>query len=99
MREQIERTLGEVLWSDLRAHVARDAVIVVGEEIDLLDAGEALARNVVAVVEPWIAAGKVAKPTADELLRWSQAEGLHFQAVVVAPFVLVRRPREAHAGG
>ncbi|AUX40951.1 hypothetical protein SOCE26_023530 [Sorangium cellulosum] len=92
MREQLARTLGEVFWTDLRAHVARDAVILVAADLDLLDVGEAIASNDTATVEAWIADGKLTKPTAEELSRWPLQLELRFMSLVVQPFVLVRRP-------
>jgi hypothetical protein len=92
MREQLTETLGEVLWTDLRAHVARDAVILVAADLDLLDVGVAVAANDAAAVQAWITAGKLTKPTAEELARWPLQVDLRFVSLVVAPFVLVRRP-------
>ncbi|WP_437679710.1 DUF2288 domain-containing protein [Sorangium sp. So ce131] len=92
MREQLAKTLGEVLWTDLRTHVARDAVILVAADLDLLDVGQAVASNDTATVEAWITAGKLTKPTAEELSRWPLQLDLRFLSLVVAPFVLVRRP-------
>lgn len=92
MREQLAETLGEVFWTDLRAHVARDAVILVAADLDLLDVGEAVASNDTTAVEAWITAGKLTKPTAEELARWPLQADLRFVSLVVAPFVLVRRP-------
>ncbi|WP_437870386.1 DUF2288 domain-containing protein [Sorangium sp. So ce363] len=92
MREQLAKTLGEVFWTDLRTHTVRDAVIVVAADLDLLDVGEAMAANDTAAVEAWIAAGKLTKPTAADLARWPQQLDLRFLSLVVAPFVLIRRP-------
>jgi hypothetical protein len=92
MRERIAETLGDVFWTDLRAHVARDAVIIVEDELDLVDVGVALAQNDVAVVDAWISSGKLTKPTADDLARWPVDTGARFRSVIVQPFVLIRRP-------
>ncbi|WP_129574306.1 MULTISPECIES: DUF2288 domain-containing protein [Sorangium] len=92
MREQLAKTLGEVFWTDLRAHVARDGIILVAADLDLLDVGEAVAANDAAKVQAWIAAGKLTKPTAEDLTRWPLQLDLRFLSLVVAPFVLVRRP-------
>ncbi|MDC3959387.1 DUF2288 domain-containing protein [Polyangium jinanense] len=92
MRERIAETLGDVHWSDLRAHVARDAVIIVDDALDLLDVGVALAKNDVPSVDAWIRAGKLQKPTAEELTRWSLDASTRFRAAIVQPFVLIRRP-------
>lgn len=90
MREELARTLGEVFWSDLRAHAGRDAVIVVAEGLDLLDAGEALANNDAGRVEAWIQAGALRKPSAEELRLWAADPAARFESLIVAPFVLVR---------
>lgn len=90
MREKLLSTLGVVLWSDLRAHAQRDALIVVSGSLDLVDAGVALAKNDAALVEQWISAGLLSKPAASDLERWSIDPAARFDALIVAPFVLVR---------
>jgi hypothetical protein len=98
MRERLAATLGEVFWSDLRAHAARDAVIVVAPELDLLDAGEAVATDDAARVGAWIEAEKLRKPSPEELARWPSEPLAVFESLVVQPFVLVR-PRRPTARG
>ncbi|MDI1449121.1 DUF2288 domain-containing protein [Polyangium sp. 6x1] len=92
MRERIAETLGDVHWADLRAHLARDAVIIVDDALDLLDVGVALAKNDVPAVDAWIREGKLKKPTAEELTVWSLDTSARFPAAIVQPFVLIRRP-------
>jgi hypothetical protein len=90
MRDELLATLGVVLWSDLRAHSNRDAVIVVSGALDLVDAGMALAQNDAPRVERWIESGLLSKPTAADLERWSIDRAARFDALIVAPFVLIR---------
>jgi len=92
MRDRIAETLGDVHWNDLRAHLARDAVIIVDDALDLLDVGVALASNDVGAVDAWIRAGKLQKPTTEDLTRWSLDASTRFLAAIVQPFVLIRRP-------
>jgi hypothetical protein len=92
MRERIAETLGDVFWSDLRAHAERDALILVADDLDLVDVGMALATNDAPAVEAWIQGGKLTKPTAEDLVRWPLEVGLGFSSVIVQPFVLIRRP-------
>ncbi len=92
MRDEIAATLGDVFWSDLRAHVERDAVIVVSEGLDLVDVGVAVASNDVEEVDGWINAGQMAKPTPEDLARWPLDATLRFSSVIVKPYVLIRRP-------
>ena len=96
MRDELRATLGVVLWSDLQAHVLRDGVIVVGAALELVDAGAALAENDAARVQQWIEAGLLSKPTAADLERWSIDRAARFDALIVAPYVLIR-PHERPA--
>jgi hypothetical protein len=96
MRDELRAAVGVVLWSDLQAHAKRDAVIVVGAGLDLVDAGAALAENDSARVEQWIREGLLGKPTAPDLERWSIDRAARFDSLIVAPFVLIR-PRERPA--
>lgn len=96
MRDELRATVGVVLWSDLQAHAKRDAVVVVGAGLDLVDAGAALAENDAARVEQWIQSGLLSKPTAADLERWSIDRAARFDSLIVAPFVLIR-PRERPA--
>lgn len=95
MRDELEASLGPSHFSDLRAHVARDAVIVVDPSLDLLDVGEAIARDEAARVGAWVEQGLVKKPDLALLDRWSRLEGAAFTSLVVQPFVLVREGTSA----
>jgi hypothetical protein len=90
MRDKLRSTMGVVFWSDLQAHAKRDAVIVVGAALDLVEAGAALAENDTARVEQWIRAGLLSKPTAADLERWPIDAAARFDSLIVAPFVLIR---------
>ncbi len=92
MRDKLAETLGDVYWSDLRAHAARDAIIIVAEELDLVDVGVAMAENDVQAVSAWIEAGKLTKPTAADLEIFPLEVGAHFRSLIVAPYVLMHRP-------
>lgn len=89
MRATLEATMGPIEFSDLRAHLTRDAVIVVAPGLDLLEVGEAVARDQTARVTAWIEAGLLGKPSLEMLERWAKP-GCAWTALVVQPFVLVR---------
>lgn len=89
MREQLAASMGPIQFSDLRAHLARGAVIEVSSALDLLDVGEAVAKDDKPRVEAWIQKGLVGKPSLETIERWSKLEGSPFTALVVQPFVLV----------
>lgn len=93
MREEIARTEGDVFWSDLQAHAARDALIIVSPEVDLVDAAVAIANNDVQQVDGWIRSGLLSKPTEEDLERWPLDANQRFTMVIIRPFVLIRRPK------
>ncbi|HMY21426.1 MAG TPA: DUF2288 family protein, partial [Polyangium sp.] len=66
--------------------------IIADVHLDLVDVGVALATNDTKSVEAWIQSGKLLKPSAEDLSRWSVATNLTFMSVVVQPFVLIHRP-------
>jgi hypothetical protein len=90
MRDQLAASMGPIEFSDLRAHLARGAVIEVALSLDLLEVGEALARDDEARVSAWIAKGLITKPSLETIERWSRLPPSSWIAVVVQPFVLVR---------
>jgi hypothetical protein len=92
MRERIAETKGLVFWTDLEAHVKRDAVIIADVALDLVDVGCALATNDTHAVQEWIAAGKLKKPSIEDISRWCVAPNVTFTSVVVQPFVLIHPP-------
>lgn len=93
MRERLAAFLGEVFWSDLSAHAARDALIVVADDLDLLDVGVALANDDKARVALWIEERRLTKPSPADLSRWSAEPAATFESLIVQPFVLVRPRR------
>lgn len=96
MREQLLASMGPIELSDLRAHLARDGVIVVDASLDLLVVAEAIARDDKGQVGAWISKGLVGKPSLETIERWSNAPAPILIAVVVQPYVLVREePRRA----
>ncbi|MBX3230725.1 MAG: DUF2288 domain-containing protein [Labilithrix sp.] len=96
MREQLVASMGPVEVSDLRAHLARDAVIVVDASLDLLTVAEAVARDDKEQVGAWIARSLIGKPTLETLERWSKSPP-PLVSVVVQPFVLVSEKRDPTA--
>lgn len=95
MRETLAASMGPIEFSDLRAHLARGAVIVVDPSLDLLDVGAAVARDDKTRVAAWIEAGLLGKPSLETIERWSKTQGRAWVSLVVQPFVLVREGLDA----
>lgn len=90
MRETLVASMGPIEFSDLRAHLTRDAVVVVDASLDLLEVGMAVAQDDKARVGAWIESGLLGKPSLETLERWSKLAGQAWISLVVQPFVLVR---------
>jgi hypothetical protein len=91
LAERLQSEIGRAQWSDLRAHAARGGLFLLGETLPLLDAALAVAADEVKLVEGWMKAGLLRRPTAGEVELWSKHPELPFDSVIVQPFVLVRR--------
>lgn len=90
MRATLAASMGPIEFSDIRAHLARDAVILVDASLDLLEVGEAVARDDKERVAAWIERGLVGKPSLAVIEAWSKTPGAAWTALVVQPFVLLR---------
>lgn len=87
---RIEATLGQVLGSDLAAHLDREAVLLVDATLDLRVCALAIARDHAHAVRSWVTTGQLRRPTPDEKTAWKGAPDRPWRAVVVQPFVLVQ---------
>lgn len=92
LRERLTQDAGPVHGSDLRAHLARDAVLVVGPSVPLIECAMAVATDDAAAVGRWLAEGAVRRPDASERAAWPDDEARRWVAVVLRPFVLVQDP-------
>jgi hypothetical protein len=92
IRKKLEQQIGPVLFSDLAAHLARDAVFVVAASVSLVDCGVAVGTDDVTAVERWISSGELRKPSKAERQAWSSEPGRTWTAIIVQPFVLIQDP-------
>ncbi len=93
VRERLGQLVGPVVFADLQAHLARDAVFVVGPTLSLLECGVRVAMDDLAAVEAWVKSGALRKPSADERASWPIG-ARRWVALVVQPFVLVQDPSD-----
>lgn len=80
----------EVEWHWLRLHLERDAVIVAAPELDLAEAAARIAADDTAMVSAWIADGRLAKPTLEQLALWNADPARRFRMLIVQPYVLIQ---------
>ncbi|MBD2105030.1 DUF2288 domain-containing protein [Leptolyngbya sp. FACHB-261] len=90
LKAQLTEQIDEAKWEWLLPHVARDALIVVTPGLDLAEVGFAMSCNQVELVQRWISEALIHKPSADQIRAWSQDRHQRFQALILAPYVLIR---------
>lgn len=90
LRERLAENLDEARWEWLIPHHEREVVVVVNEELDLLDVGEAIASDNTSSVQHWINEQLIYKPSVQQVSVWNNNRGKRFNALIVDPFVLVQ---------
>jgi len=90
LRQQLESEIGDCLASDLKAHIERGAVVIVAPEIELIDAGLAVAEDDADSVKYWIEKESFRRPKESEIKTWADEPELKFRSVIVRPYVLVQ---------
>jgi hypothetical protein len=89
IQEQLAQDMANIEWSDLIPHCQRDAVIVVDEALNLIEAGVAIAQDNVAQVQVWVEEQLLQKPTEQQLSLWNQSPSQRFSTLIVQPYVLI----------
>ncbi len=91
VREKLQGELGTIDWPLLAVHARSGNLILVSPDIEFLDAAVAVAGNDTQQVSTWVEAGQLTKLDESEQAALDGEQGVFFQFVVVAPFVLARR--------
>lgn len=95
LRAELAENLDEAEWEWLIPHVLRDAVVVVSEQLDLLDVGEAIASDNTAVVQNWISKALIAKPSTTQMSDWNGDRTKRFTTLIIQPYVLIQEQAAA----
>ncbi|HTJ83604.1 MAG TPA: DUF2288 family protein [Polyangiaceae bacterium] len=90
IRLRLEQTRGEVLASDLMAHIERDGLFIVGPTESLVECGVSIAMDDVDRIQSLIESGALRKPTRAERDHWKATPGARVVAIVVQPFVVIQ---------
>jgi hypothetical protein len=89
-REEFALQMDTAEWSWLRAHLERGGVIIVAPELSLPEAAERIAADDQFVVQEWIAADLLRKPSRDEVATWDRSPTRRFMTLIVSPYVLIQ---------
>jgi hypothetical protein len=87
IRHKLEMEIEEADWSLIAPHFAREVLVLCGEELPLLDAAVALAKDDSATVGAWLASGALRKANDTDAIAFADSAP-RFRFVIVAPFVL-----------
>jgi len=90
VRARLEQDLAEVDWPWLRPHARRGALILVADDLDLVGVGARVAGDDREQVAAWIAAGRLRKPTPEQVRSWEERPETAFEVLIVQPYVLAR---------
>lgn len=88
--EELALNIDEAQWKWLKPHLEKGALITVAAAIDLAEAGERIAADDSPLVTAWIAAGKIGKPTAEEIEEWDGEPEKKFLVLIISPYVLIQ---------
>jgi hypothetical protein len=75
-------------WRSLRPHHDRQALYLVSDDLDLLDAAEAVVTDDSARVSEWLVRGQLSRPREDQVAAWTEDPDTPFEFLIVQPYVL-----------
>ena len=91
LENKLNRQLDEVNWTGLREHVARDGIILISQELDLVETAVAMAEDRADFIGQHVNAGSITKPTREQLDHYEAHSETLFRFLIVQPFVLVQQ--------
>ncbi len=88
--EQIEKAH----WKLLEEHHTRGALINVDQALDLVRVGVDVAEDNVESIRQLMTSGQVGRPTDEQVANWNDDEELHFNFIILQPYVLCQKIKE-----
>ena len=96
LRQELANMVGPTQWDWLKPHIARDVVVLVAPQLDLIDVGVALTNDNVQLVQRWIGEQLVTKPSKEQLQTWGViGPSNQLRSLIVQPYVLVQEIYQA----
>ena len=80
----------DVEWHWLRPHLGRGALIIVAPDLDLTNTAARISADDTVQVGAWVAAGRLAKPTREQIADWDEDPTRTFRMLIVQPYVLIQ---------
>ncbi len=95
LKKKLESELAESSWELLKPHQKREAIIVVAGDLDLIDAGIAVALDDSTNISKWMEKGLLHRPSTEQMNEWEKYN-LEFDFLILSPFVLIQEPADSH---
>ena len=89
-REELALNIDEAKWQLLKPHLERGSLVTVAASLDLAETGERIALDDSACIAAFINAGKIGKPTAEEIEEWDGEPEKKFLVLIISPYVLIQ---------
>jgi hypothetical protein len=96
LRARLKSEVHRVDWKPLGPHAKRGGLVLVDSELDLLDVAFAVATDDSVLVQRWMEAGALRRPSDEQVEAWRKVTDDCFTVVIVQPYVLAQRttPRD-----
>lgn len=91
LKEKLKKDVLETTWEPLAPHFAKGTVYLLDEDLDLVEVGEAMAKDDVAHIKRWLDDGLMAPPTPEEATLFAKNTDILFKMLIIEPYVLVQR--------
>lgn len=90
LHDKLAGEIATASWQDLEPHYRRGALFLVDRRLGLLEVAVAVAEDRKGEVQGWLAAGRLGRPTSEQIEAWSAPGEATFRFVIVQPYVFVQ---------
>jgi len=96
-KQRFEKEVGPISFQELQKFFAKGMMIVVNAELNLVDVALKIHEDDVSVIQRWINEDKITRAHDEHAKHWVKHRS-EFNAVTVAPWVLVQEMRDEVIG-
>jgi hypothetical protein len=90
IKEELKKFHHEIDFKGLVPYFAQGILRIV-EDIDLFDAGVAIAQDQVQTIKNWMDSNQLRELTTKEVELWNEDCSLRFEFIIVQPFVICKK--------
>lgn len=90
LQQKLEEMVDTAKWDWLEVHAFNGRVIIVSPQLDLVEAGAAVAEDNSKLVKQWLDDSWLYAPTEMQIEHWKQDREKEFTSLIIHPFVLIK---------